>query len=184
MLPIEDLTIFVFLSTLDPPVLGFDEPIPLCPVRVLSFDVPLLIGIPLLKANKFVQVGEHVDEDTAVGFPLQKIFEGELDAAIGFEEVNHLAYDVLEVEIEVTLHIGQTLALLLIEIFQLIPCDNSIPVQVHYFEPVLNTLHGCLVLNAQDEPYEITKTHLFLVLELFHVLGEDPLQCFSGEGVA
>ena len=183
LLPIEDLTIFVFLSTLNPPVLRFYEPIPFSPIRVLSFDVPLLIGIPLLEANKFVQVGEHVDKDTAVGFPLEKIFEGELDAAIGFEEIDHLAYDVLEVKIKVALHIGQTLALLLIEVFQLIACDDSVPVQVHYFEPILNALHGRLVLNAQNEPHEITKAHLFLVLEFLHILGEDPLQCFSGEGV-
>ena len=76
------------------------------------------------------------------------------------------------------------MALLLVEIFQLVARDYPIAVQVHYFEPVFNTLKGRLVLHTHDEPNEVAKTHLLFVFKFFDRLGEDALEGFPRKSVA
>lgn len=53
----------------------------------------------MLKADEFIEVCQHVNENTAVGFPLQEVLESELNAVLGLEEIDHLTDDVLEIKI-------------------------------------------------------------------------------------
>lgn len=87
------------MCTLNPSVLRLHEPIPFSPLRILHLHAPLLIGVPLLEADEFVEVCEHIDENTAVSPPLEEVFESELNAVFGFEEIDHLADNVLEIKI-------------------------------------------------------------------------------------
>ena len=87
------------MSTLNPSVLGLDKAIPFSPLGILHLHASLLIGIPLLKADEFIEVCQHVNENTAVGFPLQEVLESELNAVLGLEEIDHLTDDVLEIKI-------------------------------------------------------------------------------------
>jgi hypothetical protein len=100
MLPIEHLPAFlILLRTLYSAVLRLHEPVPLGPLRILHLHVPLLVGVPLFEPNQLVEIRQHVDEDAALDLALVEVFEGELDAVVGFEDVHHLADDVLEIEI-------------------------------------------------------------------------------------
>lgn len=100
MFPVEHFSsLIVLLRTLNPAVLRLHEAIPISPIWVLHLHIPILIGVPLLKSNQLIQICEHVDEHAAIGLPLQEIFKSKLYAVGWFEEVDHLAYDVLEVEI-------------------------------------------------------------------------------------
>lgn len=100
LLPVQHFSTFVvLLRTFDSSVLGFDETIPIRPLGVLHLHVPLLIGVPLLKTNEFVEIGEHVDENTAVMLPAQKVLDSEVDTAVLLEDVYHLTDDVLEIKI-------------------------------------------------------------------------------------
>lgn len=53
----------------------------------------------MLEADEFVEVCEHVDKNTAVSPPLKEVFESELNAVFGFEEIDHLTDYVLEIKI-------------------------------------------------------------------------------------
>jgi len=185
MLPVEHLSPFViFLHILDPPVLGYNKAIPVGPIGVLHLHIPVFICIPLLEADEFVEIGEHIDEHTALVLAPEEVLDCELDAVLGFEDVDHLTDDVLEVEVEIALHIGQSLALLLVEVLQLVASDDAVAVEIHYLEPVLDALLGGLVLDAHDEPDEVSEAHLLLVLEFLDGLREDALEGLPGEGVA
>jgi len=100
MLPIEHFSPFVILlHILDPPVLRNNEPVPIRPIWVLHLHISILIGISLLETYQFVQIREHIDEHTALVLPLQEVINSKLDAVLGLEDINHLADNVLEIEI-------------------------------------------------------------------------------------
>lgn len=99
MFPVENFSLFVLLGTFDPPVLWLDEAIPVSPLGVVDLYVPLLVGVSLFKTDEFVEICQHVDENAAVDLPLEEILEGEVYRAIFFEDIYHLANDVLEIEI-------------------------------------------------------------------------------------
>lgn len=58
-----------------------------------------------------------------------------------FDEVEHLAEAVLEGK-GLDGHGLQPLALVLVEVLQLVHAEHAVPVQVHAAEPVLYTGHG------------------------------------------
>lgn len=100
MFPVKHLpALIILLRTLNPAILRLHKPIPISPVRILHLHIPILIRIPLLEPDQLIQIRQHVDEHAAIRLPLQEILESELDAVGWFEEVDHLADDVLEVEI-------------------------------------------------------------------------------------
>lgn len=100
MFPVEHLpALIILLRTLNPAILGLHKPIPISPVRVLHLHIPILIRIPLLEPDQLVKIRQHIDEHTAIRLPLQEIFESKLDTISWFEEIDHLAHYVLEVEI-------------------------------------------------------------------------------------
>lgn len=71
MLPIKNFSsLFVLLTALDTSVFGLHETIPFSPMRILDFDVALFVGISLFETDEFVQVGQHVDENSAFSLPL------------------------------------------------------------------------------------------------------------------
>lgn len=87
------------MGTLDPSVLWLDETIPISPLRVVDLYIPLLVGVSLLKADEFVEICQHVDEYAAIDLPPEEILEGEVNRAILFEDIYHLADYVLEIKI-------------------------------------------------------------------------------------
>lgn len=100
LFPVQDLaSLVVFLCTFDSPILWFHEPVPLSPGGVLDFLVPLFVGVSLFEVDEFVEISEHIDEDAAVGFPAEELLESELNSVFRFEDVDHLADDILEIEI-------------------------------------------------------------------------------------
>ncbi len=100
MFPVKDLSsLIILLCTLNPSILGFYESIPICPIGILHLYVPIFIGISLLKANKLIEISKHINEDTTVTPPLEKVLESELYAICRFEKIDHLADDILEIEI-------------------------------------------------------------------------------------
>lgn len=74
--------------------------------------------------------------------------------------------------------------MLLKEILELVACDDTVAVQIEYLEPVFDALFGGFVLDAVDEPDEVSEAHLFVMLEGFNRLREDAFDCFPGESVA
>jgi hypothetical protein len=106
MLPIKNFSsLLVLLTAFDTPVFRLHETIPFSPMRILDFDVTLFVGVSLLETNEFVQISQHVDENSAFSFPLEEICQGELNSIFRFEEINHLADYVFEVKIKIALHI-------------------------------------------------------------------------------
>ena len=100
MLPIEYFSpLVILLHILYSPILGYNKAVPVCPIGVLDLHIPVLVGISLLKADKLVQIGEHIDENAAFVLAFEEVFDCELDVVGGFEDVDHLADDVLEIEI-------------------------------------------------------------------------------------
>jgi hypothetical protein len=61
--------------------------------------VSFLVGISLFKVDELVQIGQHVDENTAVQSSREEMLHCELDGVLWLEEIDHLADDVLEIEI-------------------------------------------------------------------------------------
>lgn len=64
--------------------------------------------------------------------------------------------------------------------------DDAIVIQVHHFEPILQTPCASFVFFTEHEPHEIIIVHLaFLFRSKFpgHLL-EDPLNCSSAQRVA
>jgi hypothetical protein len=184
MFPVENLpALVILLGALDSPVLGLHEAIPVGPVGVLHLGIPILVGVALLEGDELVEVSEHVDEDGAIILALEEVIEGELDTS-WLEDIDHLANDVFEFEVEVAFHVVEALTLLLIEVLQLVPCDYAVTIEIHYLEPILDALLSGLIFHADDKPDEISEAHLLLKFKLLDSLREDPLKGFPREGVA
>lgn len=184
MFPVENFSsLVILLSTLNSSIFWLHEAVPVSPVRVIHLGFLIFVGVALLEGYQLIEVREHVDEDWAVILALEEVIESELDAGVWFEDIDHLADDVLKIKIEVALHVVQTLTLLLVEVLQLVSSNHSVAVQVHYLEPVLKALLRCLVLHTDYEPNEVSEPHLFLKFELLHRLWEDSLEGFSGKSV-
>ena len=155
-------------------VLGLHEPVPLSPLRMLGLLVLLFVGVPRLEGQQFVQVSQEIDKQPALQPSLHKVLQLELHAAGRLHQVDpgitisvHLAHNVLEVEIVAApFHVGQSLALLLVEKLKLVSRYHSISVQVQNAEPVLDALLRCFVLHAVDKPAKIPKAHFLWVLKL------------------
>lgn len=76
------------------------------------------------------------------------------------------------------------MALFLVKILQLIASYYTISIQVHDFEPILNTLDSCFILDTHNEPNKVSKSHFLLVLEFLHTLREYSLKCLSGKRIS
>ena len=71
--PVEHFVVVILCGALDSFVLGFNESVPFGPAWILLFEISLFIGVPLLIADKLIEVCEHVDEDTGFLAFSQKI---------------------------------------------------------------------------------------------------------------
>ena len=96
----------------------------------------------------------------------------------------HLTDYILEIEVQRTVHICQTLVLLLVKVLQFISGHYSISIQIHDPEPVLNALFSSLVLNSQNKPYKVTKGHFVRLSELSCTLRKYPFNSLSRQCVS
>lgn len=129
----------------------------------------------MFELSKLIQVSQHVDEHAAVRFTFQEIIQSELNVIGWFEYIDHLTDNVLEIVVVVVLHCGESLTLVIVKRLQLIASDDAIIVKVHYVKPIFDALLCCFVLNSQDEPNKVSKTHFLRLDKLLHTLREYPL---------
>lgn len=74
-------------------------------MRVFYLHISFLVSIALFKADQFIEISQHVDEDTALVLSFEEVFKGKLNSVSGFEEINHLADNILEVKVQITFHV-------------------------------------------------------------------------------
>lgn len=100
MLPIKNLTtFFIFLRALYSTILRLHKPIPISPIRILNLDISLLIRIPLLETNKFIEVRQHIDKNTTLMLSFKEIIQSKLYIVLRLKDIHHLANNVLEIKI-------------------------------------------------------------------------------------
>lgn len=137
---------------------------------------PDRISIPLFIGHQLIQVNQDIEEDTALLALPQELIESKLDAVLGFQQIDHLTHDILEVDDQFVIQKGQPLALLLKEMLELISRDNAIIIEINDLKPILNAGFGSLILLGEYKPHKITKPHpLAILLELPRALREYPL---------
>ena len=97
----------------------------------------------------------------------------------------HLTHYVFEVKLcAIAIHVGKSLALLFVEKFKFVASHNPIGIKIKYFKPILDALLSCFVLNAVDEPTEISKSHFLRVLKATSNLRKHSLNGFSGKSIS